>query len=126
MTVVVDTSVLIQVLRGDDRAQSLLESAIGSGDRVTASVLSRVEVLAGMRPDEAYATERLFESLEWIDVDIDLAQRAGELANSYMRSHPGIDPVDYVIAATTERLDATLWTHNLKHFPMLPGLQRPY
>lgn len=126
MTVVVDTSVLIQVLRGDERAQSLLESAIGSGERVTASVLSRVEVLAGMRPDEAYATERLFESLDWIDVDTELAQRAGELANSYMRSHPGIDPVDYVIAATTERLGAALWTHNLKHFPMLPGLQRPY
>ena len=126
MTVVVDTSVLIEVLRGDDRARSLLDLAIGSGDRVTASVLSRVEVLAGMRPDEAHETQRLFESLQWIAVDSELADRAGELASSYLRSHPGIDPVDYVIAATTERLGADLWTHNLKHFPMFPGLQRPY
>lgn len=126
MTVVVDTSVLIQVLRADERARALLEIAIGNGDRVTASVLSRVEVLAGMRPEEAYDTQRLFESVEWIDVDPDLADRAGDLARRYLRSHPGIDPVDYVIAATTERLSADLWTHNLKHFPMFPGLQRPY
>ena len=126
MTVVVDTSVLIQVLRGDEHAQSLLELAIRSGDRVTASVLTKVEVLAGMRPDEAHETQRLFESLEWIDVDSDLADRAGEFAGRYVRSHPGIDPVDYVIAATTERLDADLWTHNLKHFPMFPGLESPY
>ncbi|MDE2670648.1 MAG: type II toxin-antitoxin system VapC family toxin [Chloroflexota bacterium] len=126
MTLVVDTSVLIQVLRGDTDAQSALEFAIRSGDRVTASVLSRVEVLAGMRPDEAHETQRLFESLEWIGVDSELADRAGELASSYLRSHPGIDPVDYVIAATSEHLGAALWTHNLKHFPMFPGLQRPY
>lgn len=126
MTVVVDTSVLIEVLRGDDRTRSLLDMAIRSGDRVTASVLSRVEVLAGMRPGEAHATQRLFESLQWIAVDSELADRAGELANSYLRSHPGIDPVDYVIAATAERLGANLWTHNLKHFPMFPDLQPPY
>lgn len=126
MTVLVDTSVLIQVLRADERARTLLEFAIGNGDRVTASVLSRVEVLAGMRPEEAYDTRRLFDSVEWIGVDPELADRAGDLARRYLRSHPGIDPVDYVIAATTERLDADLWTHNLKHFPMFPGLRRPY
>ena len=126
MTVVVDTSVLIEVLRGDEQARSLLKLAIGNGERVAASVLSRVEVLTGMRPSEERETRRLFESLEWIAVDADLADHAGELANRYIRSHPGIDPVDYVIAATTERLGANLWTLNLKHFPMFPGLQPPY
>ena len=126
MTVVVDTSVLIEVLRGDERAQALLTTAIADGERIVGSVLSRVEVLAGMRPHEERETRHLFDSLEWLVVDADLADRAGELASSYVRSHPGIDPVDYVIAATAERLDAALWTHNLKHFPMFPGLQRPY
>ena len=126
MPVVVDTSVLIEVLRGDEQARSLLKLAIGNGERVAASVLSKVEVLTGMRPSEERETRRLFESLEWIAVDADLADHAGELANRYIRSHPGIDPVDYVIAATANRLDAQLWTHNLKHFPMFPGLQPPY
>ncbi len=126
MTIVVDTSVLIQVLRRDERALSLLELAIANGEGVAASVLSRVEVLTGMRPAETHATQRLFDSLEWVNVDSALADRAGDLARRYVRSHPGIDPVDYVIAATTEHLGAELWTHNLKHFPMFPGLQAPY
>ena len=126
MTVIVDTSVLIQVLRGDEQARTLLRAAIGGGEPVAASVLTKVEVLAGMKPSEEASTRRLFDSLAWIEVDDDLADRAGELANRYTPSHPGIDPVDYVIAATVERLDAELWTHNLKHFPMFPGLQRPF
>lgn len=126
MTIVVDTSVLIQVLRRDERALSLLELAIANGEGVAASVLSRVEVLTGMRPAETHATQRLFDSLEWVNVDSALADRAGDLARRYVRSHPGIDPVDYVIAATTEHLGAELWTHNLKHFPMFPELQAPY
>jgi predicted nucleic acid-binding protein len=55
-----------------------------------------------------------------------VAERAGMLANRYLRSHPGVDPVDYVIAATAQHLGAELWTRNLKHFPMFPGLSAPY
>jgi len=53
--------------------------------------------------------------------------KAGErLANQYLRSHPDVDSVDYVIAATAQHLGAELWTRNLKHFPMFPGLSAPY
>jgi predicted nucleic acid-binding protein len=34
--------------------------------------------------------------------------------------------VDFVIAATVQELEATLWTRNRKHFPMLPNLRDPY
>ncbi len=93
---------------------------------VAGSVLTRAELLGGMRRSEADSVHDVFMSLYWINVDAELADRAGRLRSSYHRSHPGIDPVDYVIAATAERLDAALWTHNLKHFPMFPGLQPPY
>ncbi len=83
-------------------------------------------MLAGMRAGEEATIRDLFARIDWIAVDSELADRAGELAGSYLRSHPGIDPVDYVIAATAERLDADLWTHNVRHFPMFPGLQPPY
>jgi len=62
----------------------------------------------------------------WIDVDREIAERAGELARAYRRSHPGIDLVDYVIAATAELSGATLLTRNVKHFPMIDGLVAPY
>jgi predicted nucleic acid-binding protein len=64
--------------------------------------------------------------MEWIEMDDALAEHAGALANRYQRSHPGVDPVDYVIAASVERLEGQLWTRNLRHFPMFPGLTAPY
>lgn len=126
MTIVVDTSVLIDILRGNPGASAALLDARRRGEDLAGSVLTRTELVSGMHPAEEHATRRLLENLAWIDVDADLADHAGRLRNTYRRSHSGIDLVDYIIAATTERLGAELWTHNLKHFPMFPGLQRPY
>jgi predicted nucleic acid-binding protein len=124
VTLVVDTSILISHLRGNPRAQAVLAEAFDEGHRVAASVLSRLEVWAGMRDAEELETRRLLGLFEWISVDSSLADIAGDLARKYLRSHPGIDPVDYIIAATTQELGAELWTCNLKHFPMLPGSAR--
>ena len=79
-----------------------------------------------MRPSEETATQLLFDVPDWIDVDDDIAARAGRLANRYLRSHPGVDTVDDVIAATATQINAQLWTSNLKHFPMFPGVAAPY
>ena len=99
---------------------------MAQGEWVTGSVLTRTELLGGMHTGEEEIVQDVFLSLYWINVDADLADLAGRFRNTFRRSHPGIDLVDYVIAATAERLGAQLWTHNLKHFPMFPGLQPPY
>jgi len=126
MVVVVDTSVLIDHLRGDQNAHHALRAAARSGERLTASVLTKVEILAGMRASEERATRGLMDSLDLVEVDNQIAERAGQLANRYLRSHPGVDPVDYVVAATALQLGADLWTRNVKHFPMFPELSAPY
>jgi predicted nucleic acid-binding protein len=127
VTIVVDTSILIDHLRGDSRAHVLLRNAFQSERRrVVASVMTKVEVVAGIRSSEEEATQRLLELFEWIPVDEAIADRAGQLGRRFLRSHPGVDPVDFVIAATVEQLDAELWTRNLKHFPMFEELLDPY
>ena len=126
MTAVVDTSILIDHLRGDPRAHALLARAFQSGRRPAGSVLTRIEVLTGMRLGEEAATRRLLALFVWIPVDEAIADRAGELGRQYLRSHRGVDPVDLVIAATVEHLGAELWTRNLKHFPMLAQARDPY
>jgi predicted nucleic acid-binding protein len=126
MTIVVDTSVLIDHLRGVEDARTALRGAVDAGEHLTASVLTKVEILAGMRESEQAATGRLLATLDWIAVDEVLAESAGVLANQYLRSHPGVDPVDYVIAATMTQLAGKLWTRNVKHFPMFPDLRPPY
>jgi len=126
VTVVVDTSVLIDHLRGHEAARAILRTADNAGERICASVLTKIEVLAGMRPAEEWATRTLLDSLEWVEVSDELAEQAGLLANRYQASFPGVDPVDYVVAATAMRLGAALWTDNIRHFPMFEGLQAPY
>lgn len=124
--IVVDTSVLIDHLRGDERARTALSEAMQNRERLHGSVMSKVEVLAGMRDEEEKGTRRLLDLLDWVPVTDPIAERAGELARVYLSSHPGVDPVDYVIAATTDYLGAELWTRNSKHFPMFEGLPNPY
>jgi predicted nucleic acid-binding protein len=126
VTIVIDTSVLIDHLRGDERARDAVTAAARAGERLSASVLTKVEILAGMRRPESTATRRLLGVLDWIAVDDELAETAGRLANHYLRSHPGVDPVDYVIAATAQSLNADLRTCNVKHFPMFQDLEPPY
>lgn len=123
--IVVDTSVFVDCLRGDDAAVDALDGALATGE-VAASVLTRVELLAGMRSAERTSVRRLVDRFRWIAVDDEVAEQAGSLARSYRRSHPGVDVVDYVIAATSQLHAADLWTRNLKHFPMFEGLRSPY
>jgi predicted nucleic acid-binding protein len=121
-----DTSVLVDHLRGDERAVELVLAANRTGDELWGVVLTRTEILRGVRGGEGRATGRLLEALAWQDVTIEIADRAGELARRYRRSHPGVDIVDFVIGATAESLSANLVTRNTKHFPMLPNLAPPY
>jgi predicted nucleic acid-binding protein len=122
----VDTSILVDHLRGVQNAQALLESELLAGEPLFASVLTKTEILAGIRPRELAPTTALLATMVWIDVTDAIAQRAGQLANRYVRSHPGIDLVDYVIASTKEQLGVALWTLNVRHFPMIQGLAAPY
>jgi len=121
-----DTSVLIDHLRGDAQAKSWLTEVAGRGDELWSVTVVRTEVLAGMRRGEERGTARLLDALKWQDVTVQIADRAGELARKYLRSHSGVDTADYLIAAASEALGAKLATCNVRHFPMLPGLKAPY
>jgi len=122
-----DTSVLIDHLRGRPKAATeLVPRAIGHGDELWSSQLVRAEVLAGMRGGEEAATRDLLALITWVDVDESLSEAAGALGRQFLRSHPGIEIVDLVVAALARQLDAELKTTNVRHFPMFPGLKAPY
>jgi hypothetical protein len=123
VSVLYDSSVVIDILRGFPPA---LHYARALGDLPTCSEITRVEVLRGVRSNERAATEKLFRFIHWIGIDEMIARRAGELGRTWRRSHPGISTPDLVIAATTQELGLELATCNVKHFPMMRGLQSPY
>lgn len=123
MSVIIDTSVLVDHLRASDPATEYLA---GLEDRPACSEISRIEVLQGLRSAERQAAGRLFALIEWVPVSEPIARRAGELGRRWRRSHPGIGVADLAIAATALQLEASLATRNLKHFPMFKGLRAPY
>ncbi len=126
MNLLLDTSVLVDHLRNDARAVDMLLAANERDDQLWASVITRAELLGGMRSPERAATMRLLDSLAWVEVTVEIADRAGELRRMYRQSHPGVDLADFVIAASAESGDARLVTQNVKHFPMFAGLGPAY
>jgi predicted nucleic acid-binding protein len=123
MTALLDTSVLIDLLRGHAPAHRF---AGALDDVPICSEVTRVEIVRGLRSSERGAADRLLRSLRWAGVDEPVARRAGELGRAWRRSHQGLSIADLIIAATAEELDAQLATCNVRHFPMFTGLRPPY
>lgn len=120
--IVLDTTVLIDVLRGYRPALDYLRSR---GEIPACSEITRVEVMRGIRHRERDSVERLMRALRWIPVDEDIARRAGALGRTWRRSH-GLATADLIIGATAQELSASLATSNVRHFPMFAGLTPPY
>jgi predicted nucleic acid-binding protein len=121
-----DTSVAIDHLRGLPEAVELLSGLIEAEEMLLASEAVRFELLAGVRKGEAEVLEQFFSALSWVPVGEEVARAAGELAQAHRRARSGIDDADYLIAATALLLEADLLTTNVRHFPMLEGLEPAY
>lgn len=125
MNTFVDTSVLIDHTRGVDAARRALGEAAEHGE-LHSSEIVRSELLVLIRERELEAIKPLLDVIVWHPVDRQAAESAGALGRRWLPSHNGIDAADFIIAATAATLEARLLTKNVKHFPMLEGLQAPY
>lgn len=125
MSALVDTSVLIDYLRGDQAAADLLERERAAAP-LHASEITRLELLAGMRTAEEDATRSLLSALVWHPIDSGVAEAAGRLGRRWLPSHHTIDGADLAIAATAIQISARLLTRNVRHFPMFEDLRSPY
>lgn len=121
-----DTSVLVDHLRGVPAAADLLRGAVRQNIELCSVAIVRTEILGGMRPKEERSVRHLLESLRWLDVTPEVADAAGSFVRRYRKSHPTIDVVDYILAGAARRTGAQLMTLNVKHFPMFAGLEPAY
>ncbi len=120
--IVLDTTVLIDLLRGHTAAAEYLERL---SHPPACSEITRVELLRGLRHPEREPAERLMRAVQWIRVDEHVARRAGLLGRKWRRSH-SLAAADLVVAATAQELGAKLATSNVRHFPMFERLEPPY
>jgi hypothetical protein len=112
-----DTTVAIDHLRGDQAAVDLLRRLVEDDETLAASEVVRFELVAGVRDDERPALEQFFSAVTWVAFGEDVARGAGELARKRRSSYAGIDDADYLIAATALFFEADLLTTNVRHFP---------
>lgn len=124
--ILLDSSVAIDYLRDRAEAVRVVESLAGTTAWIGASEIVRFEVLAGIRPGELDGVEAFFAQLGWVAVDESISRRAAALARRHRPAFGGIEDADYLIAATALELDARLLTANVRHFPMLEGLEAAY
>lgn len=113
----IDSDVLIDHLRGHQKALDFIDSLFLDGAAVYFSVISEAEIYSNVRPGEASAVQALFHSLARLDVDGDIARKAGEYRARYWRSH-GLALPDALTAATAFVAGADLITRNARHYPM--------
>lgn len=124
---IVDSSVVIDYLRGRREAGSFLESTRQSGSLGT-HVVVVAEVLSGAHDQrEQDVVDHLFREFRIYPVDSDDAQLSIELLKRYRLSR-GIGWLDCLIAATAMRLRLPIATLNEKHFTVFENLivERPY
>lgn len=122
----IDSDILIDHLREEKNARDFLETEIQNGSLLFISVVSRVEIYAGARKGEEGIVKGLFEMLTPVDVDVTIADRAGEYLQKFGKSH-ALNIGDSLIAATAREMKLRLATRNVKHYPMKDiEIFRPY
>ena len=119
---IVDTGVLIEVLRGKEQTKAWLESR--SRGPLRYSPVTRAEIRAGARPRERAAISALFAGMDALVIDEGTADLAGDQLARHAASH-GVQMGDALIAASALEHGDELATFNARHFPGVKRLLRP-
>lgn len=117
MRILLDTTVLIDVLRGRPAADRLRELS-ASTEPPYACAVNADEIWRGTRDGERAAVERLLAALREAPLGIAEGRRAGEWRRLHAREGVTLSQADCLIAAAAVSVGATLATGNPDHFPM--------
>ncbi len=116
--IVLDTTVLIDVLRGRPAAQRLLKLR-RQGDQPATTPINIEEIVRGIRAEETSSVSQLFDGL----ILLPLGRREAELAGAWQREHAAagvtLAQADCLIAGCAASAGVRLATGNPKDFPMI-------
>ena len=118
MHLLLDTSVLIDVLRLRRGRRELLAKLARGGHSLATTTLNIAELYAGMRPDEEARTEEFLDLLDCYALTAAAGRLAGSLKYKYARKGRTLTLADSIVAAIAMEQRYTLMTDNRKNFPM--------
>ncbi len=126
MNALIDTDVLIDILRGTPAAQAWLARSAATAFQIPGVVA--MELMMGCRNQAELRRVQQFLgafSVAWTEAS-EFAQAYNLLAAYRLRS--GLSIPDCLVAAMALTRSATLYTFNMRHFRVITGLdvQEPY
>lgn len=121
MKLVIDTSIIIDYLRGGIKWEEFLKGVDRESELFlpTGVVFELYSGQSTKKPSVSENILNLLKKFEAVDLNAGIAKRAGELCRDIGRH---ISPLDYIIAASALDMGGTVVTLNRKHFEQIPGL----
>lgn len=117
--VLLDTTVLIDLLRGRAGARHRLAALRRAGDQPYVCAINVEEIVRGLRGPETEPAKRLVDGLRDAPLGSDEGWRAGERRRAHGAKGHTLAQADCLIAAAAQAIGARLATGNPKDFP--PG-----
>ena len=122
-----DTDILSAIMRQQPTALAHARRYLTSHSRLAFSLITRYEVLRGLKARQATAQLRAFERFcqvnEVLPLTDEIVVRAAELYADLQRRGQLIGDADILIAATALKNRRVVVTNNESHFNRIPGLQ---
>jgi len=112
-----DTTTIIDHLRGNKKINSYLEEIGQRGDIVGCCCINVAETYTGMKEKEREKTDKFIENLYYFKVTKEIAKLAGELRQKYFKKGKTLATTDVIIAAAAITYGLILVTKNVKHYP---------
>jgi predicted nucleic acid-binding protein len=117
-SLLLDTTVLIDVLRGRRGTVDRLSRAAGDNKTLWTCAINVEETVRGLRPSEAGAAKLLFEGLRIAPLGRGEGALAGEWRRVFAQRGSTLAQADCLVAAAAVGVGATLATGNPRDFPM--------
>ena len=121
--IIADTDVLIDFLSGQEPAATVVAEHVAGG-RLSTTVISRFELLAGVRSArQERPVRRLLDALPILALEREAADRAATVRRALEGRGAGIGMADSLITGIVLAHGAELLTRNRRHFERVPGLR---
>ncbi|HEX6331783.1 MAG TPA: PIN domain-containing protein [Actinomycetota bacterium] len=117
--VLLDTTVIIDVIRGRTRTQARLDALEPAGDVPYVCAVTVEEVTSGLRPREREVASAIFEGLATAPLGMAEGRLAGWWRGQHRARGRELSQADALIAAAAVGIGARLATGNPKDFPLL-------
>lgn len=117
-SLLLDTTVLIDVLRGRRGALERLGRAAGDRETLWTCAINVEETVRGLRPSEAGPAHLLFDGLRIAPLGREQGALAGDWRRAFAERGVTLAQADCLVAAAAVGVGATLATGNPRDFPM--------